>query len=109
MKTLVLRQIAPYVLLAVYLPMVFVSSLHKHHETIEIIDDCGHCSGHIDEHHQHHSDCLYCHFLSLNYLVKDFDCLEDNHFDEGPLFVSLDADLRQSRHRVTQVRAPPMV
>ena len=50
--------------------MVVLSSLHVHHETIDAHDDCQQCVGHIEEAHHHDHDCLYCSFLSLNYLVQ---------------------------------------
>lgn len=62
-----LRHIASIVLLAIYLPMVMLSSLHVHHGTIDTDDQCRKCTGHIETLHHHHSDCLYCHFLNLDY------------------------------------------
>lgn len=40
-----LRHIVTIILLASYLPMVIISSLHVHHETIDIPDDCRQCAG----------------------------------------------------------------
>lgn len=70
------RHIASIVLLAAYLPMVVLSSLHIHHETIDNVENCADCAnhvahpGHIDTMHHHQSDCQYCLFLSLNYDVQ---------------------------------------
>lgn len=65
-----LRHIASVLLLAVYLPMVVGASLHVHHDTVDVHDDCLQCAGHYDTHHHHQQDCQYCHFLSLNYLGR---------------------------------------
>lgn len=62
------RRIASWILLAAYLPMVVISSVHVHHETIDIHDDCLRCVGHFEAQHNHQCDCQYCHFLSLSYL-----------------------------------------
>jgi hypothetical protein len=66
-----LRHIAPIVLLATYLPMVILSSIHVHHDTIDAQDDCLHCAGHFDTAHHHDNDCLFCNFFSQSYLVED--------------------------------------
>ncbi len=71
MNNCVLRHIASILLLATYLPMAVLSSLHVHHETIDVHDDCLQCVGHIETAHHHDHDCLYCIFLGLNYFVHD--------------------------------------
>ena len=48
-----------------------MSSLHVHHETVDVHDDCLQCAGHFDTAHHHNPDCQYCTFLGLNYLVQD--------------------------------------
>ena len=68
---LFLRHIAPFLLLASYLPMAVMSSLHVHHETIDAHDDCQQCVGHIEEAHHHEHDCLFCTFQSLSYFAQD--------------------------------------
>lgn len=63
-----IRLIAPWILLAAYLPLVVQSSLHVHHDTVDVHDACQQCVGHFESQHHHQSDCQYCHFLGLNYL-----------------------------------------
>ena len=102
-----LRHIASIVLLATYLPMVVLSSLHVHHETIDAHDDCQQCVGHIEEAHHHDNDCLFCTFLGQSYLVQD----------EGQTAVIFPAAecismptptmVPQLLHGVAQLRAPP--
>ncbi|MBP5546633.1 MAG: hypothetical protein J6X59_05075 [Bacteroidales bacterium] len=62
------RRIASWILLVAYLPLVVMSSLHVHHETVDTKDVCSHCAGHIEDQHHHESNCQYCHFLNLSYL-----------------------------------------
>ena len=102
-----LRHIAPFVLLASYLPMAVLSSIHVHHDTIDAHDDCQQCAGHIEEAHHHDHDCLFCDFLGQSYLVQD----------KGVPAAILSATERiptptptvvlQFCHGVTQLRAPP--
>ena len=103
-----LRHIAPIVLLATYLPMVVLSSIHVHHETIDVQDDCQQCVGHIEEVHHHDHDCLYCTFLSLNYLVQDngqtVALIPTTEYISTPTPVMVS----QLRHGVAQLRAPPI-
>lgn len=67
MARLTLRHIASIILLATYLPMVLLSSLHTHHDTVDSHDNCLQCAGHFETHHHHQHDCLFCNFLSLYY------------------------------------------
>lgn len=63
-----MRRMAPWILLAAYLPLVVVSSVHIHHDTVDLHDDCSQCVGHFEAQHFHDNDCPYCQFLSLSYL-----------------------------------------
>ncbi len=103
-----LRHIVSIVLLAIYLPMIVLSSLHVHHDTIDAHDDCQQCVGHVEEAHHHDHDCLYCTFLSLNYLVQDnrqiVPIIPTAEYISTPTLVVVP----QFRHGVSQLRAPPM-
>ena len=65
-----LRHIASITLLAVYMPMALLSSLHVHHDTVDLEDSCNRCAGHFESQHHHQSDCLYCKFLSESCLSQ---------------------------------------
>lgn len=65
-----LRYIASILLLATYLPMLTLSSLHVHHDTVDAHDNCMTCAGHFESHHHHQHDCPYCNFMSLHYVVQ---------------------------------------
>ncbi len=104
-----LRHIAPIVLLASYLPMVVLSSLHVHHETIDVQDDCLQCVGHIETAHHHDHDCLFCNFLAQSYLAQDggepATILPATELISTPT----PAMVSQLRLGVALLRAPPVV
>lgn len=71
------RRFASYVLLAIFLPMLLLSSVHVHsrHNIDDVsCDDCSHhkCSGHLDNIHYFDYDCVLCQFLSLQMLCVSF-------------------------------------
>ena len=107
MRQRVLRHIAPVVLLAAYLPMVILSSLHVHHETVDFRDDCLQCTGHFEGHHHHECDCQYCHFLNLSYFGQQIG-------QPAPIFPLINncstetAERTAILHRgASRLRAPP--
>jgi hypothetical protein len=69
------QQIASRVLLAVFLPMLLLSSLHTHHlqpsTNEEECTDCvqHHCAGHIGQLAQTMHECVLCQLLSLPMVV----------------------------------------
>ena len=88
--------------------MVALSSLHVHHETVDVHDDCQQCAGHIEEVHHHDHDCLYCTFLSLNYLVQDGRQTATILTAVERISLPTQAMAKQFHHGVTQLRAPPI-
>ena len=67
------RRIISLLLLAVFVPAVFASSLHRHHHvseeaSIECVD-CHHHSGHLISAVQGIDDCVLCHFLGLPFVL----------------------------------------
>ncbi len=103
-----LRYIAPFMLLASYLPMVVFSSLHVHHETIDVHDDCLQCTGHFETAHYHDHDCLFCDFLGQSYYVPDEG--QPATILPAAECISLPtlAMAKQFYHGVAQLRAPPI-
>lgn len=102
-----LRHIASIILLAAYLPMVALSSLHVHHDTIDPEDQCGHCAGHFETQHHHQSDCLYCTFLSQSYLGQN-DELSEARLPIAETISPVDFEPEALfRHGMSQLRAPP--
>ena len=107
MRYRTLRHIASIVLLAIYLPITVLSSLHVHHETVDSHDDCLQCVGHFEARHYHEHDCLYCHFIGLYYLGESseqstVDLPAAERIATPTLTVAL-----SSCHGVVSLRAPP--
>jgi len=64
------RRILSFLLLAVFLPAVLASSLHRHpHEEAFSCIDCHHESGHLLPGAGGIDDCVLCHFLGLPYIA----------------------------------------
>ena len=68
------RQLASWVLLAVFLPMLVLSSLHAHQSAPSAADPCAecvhnHCGGHLSQHTFSIHQCVLCQFLTLPMLV----------------------------------------
>lgn len=104
-----LRHIAPFVLLASYLPITVSSSLHVHHATIDAHDDCLQCVGHFETAHHHDHDCLFCIFLGLNYLLQDKGLSAAILPSTDRIPTPKTAMLSQFHYGVAQLRAPPSV
>lgn len=70
------RHIAPWLLLAVFLPMLLFSSLHVHEESnttaVTECADCVHhnCHGHLTQTATWMHDCVLCQFLTLTYVAS---------------------------------------
>ena len=67
------RRIFSILLLAVFLPALVASSVHRHHAdahegTVECVD-CHHQSGHLASGAQGLDECLLCQFLGLPFVV----------------------------------------
>lgn len=102
-----LRHIAPIVLLATYLPMAVLSSLHIHHETSESSDHCRQCVGHFESQHHHQSDCQYCNFLSLTCLVQNSERPAVSLPETETIVTLAISPVVQLCHGVARLRAPP--
>lgn len=74
MNPITKRHIASWVLLAVYLPMLILSSLHVH-DTVEYGEttcaECVHhqCHGHLSQLSDGMHQCVLCQFLTLSYVA----------------------------------------
>ena len=68
-----IRRIAPYVLLAAYMPLLVALSFHTHTDQHSEAAECPDCAHHI--HHKAHlseaavmaHDCIYCQLTSSSY------------------------------------------
>lgn len=103
------RRIASWVLLVAYLPLLVLSSLHVHHETVDTLDNCKQCVGHIEEQHSHPNDCQYCHILSQSYFGQDNEQTALLLPVTERLTITACEPTVQLRYGVSQLRAPPIV
>ena len=74
MNTITKRHIASWVLLAVYLPMLLVSSLHIHGEAEAHETACAECvqhqcHGHLSQLSDGMHQCVLCQILTLTYVA----------------------------------------
>jgi Ca2+/H+ antiporter len=68
------RQYVSWMLLAVFVPMLLLSSLHIHESSVSAeteCTDCVHhnCHGHLSQTASWADDCVLCHFLTLPMLT----------------------------------------
>ena len=69
------RHIASWLLLAVFVPMLLLASLHVHESGVETAEtectDCVHnsCHGHLTQMVSWTHDCVLCQFLSLTFVA----------------------------------------
>ena len=104
-----IRRIAPWMLLAAYVPLVVLVSAHIHHDTIDLHDDCLQCAGHFESEHHHNSDCQYCQFLSLSYYGQASEQSTVLLPATEHLTLSACEPTSQLRYGVNHFRAPPIV
>lgn len=66
------RHIASWILLAVFVPMMILASIHTHEDVqTEVVVHCDHvhCHGHLTVAHFSIDDCVLCQFLGLPFTV----------------------------------------
>lgn len=108
------RQIASWLLLAVFVPMMLLSSLHIHY-TENANDDCEacvnhHCTGHLAQQTVDIHQCVLCQFLTLPMAVAA--TLSIASLVAAPQCTSAYhtiADIVYRRERAHGLRAPPVV
>jgi len=74
------RYIASWVLLAVFLPTLLLSSLHVHHESEAEEISCTacvqhHCHGHLSQLSDSMHHCVLCQFLTLTFVAGATDAV----------------------------------
>lgn len=68
------RHIASWGLLAVFVPMLILSSLHTHNPSTDFAGECNecvqhHCHGHLTQDGDGIHDCVLCQFLALSFVA----------------------------------------
>lgn len=107
------RQICAWLLLAVFLPMVALSSVHVHRHADASVTQCADClthscPGHLVVLDDHLGQCVFCQFLSLPYVAASVIAViiyPDQHYKLS--IVSSTAVLLRACG-VPSLRAPPV-
>jgi len=105
------RYVHSWVLLAVFVPMVVMSSLHIHDsdETGTTCVECvkHHCHGHVGQLMSSVHDCVLCQFLSLSFVVPVVAAIAVYN----KVFIFSDAERQSSlligASGIPTLRAPP--
>jgi hypothetical protein len=107
------RHIASVVLLAVFLPMLLLSSLHVHPEAHLEDGDCKECVHHVP-HAGHFTsgtscsfDCVLCQFLSLPFLMAPMVAFKAKHFIHTTSLCRLEQSVASGVRGLVFGRAPP--
>ena len=108
------RHIASLVLLAVFLPMLILSSVHVHEVPASVDYECSgcvqhHCHGHIAESAASIHACVLCQFVSLPYLIAATILLPVILQTQTSSIVEPSAQLQSAACRYHSPRAPPVL
>lgn len=107
------RYIASWVLLAVFLPMLVLSSLHVHGSGVTAsateCADCVHhsCHGHMIAMSHWTHDCVLCQFLTLTFLTTETLCLIIINKVAGVRIGALKCSACVAHSGIVGLRAPP--
>ncbi|WP_262288390.1 hypothetical protein [Hallella absiana] len=110
------RQTAAWILMAVFIPMLFLASLHRHIPVEQSqAGVCYACLHHI--HHDahlttmaHHAgDCVLCHFLSLPFLATAALAIATPYYIILTATTATVSRLSSYRHGVPTLRGPPTI
>lgn len=109
-----IRRIAPYILMAAYMPLLVALSFHTHTEQHSEATECPDCAHHL--HHKAHlaeaavmaHDCVYCQLTSSSYYASQSVSLSTVQ----PLVTGV-ADVYDGRvaavsYALPSLRAPPL-
>ncbi|MBR4338005.1 MAG: hypothetical protein IKP91_07200 [Bacteroidaceae bacterium] len=107
------RQFASWVLLAVYVPILLLSSLHTHEGSLSAAEEnsftCAHhhCHGHLSMTASLEHDCVLCQFLTLKMLAAVIGaCVVCRHVCS--IFLSYHIrDIRSKSRGIIVTRGPP--
>ncbi len=114
MNTKTKRHIAAWMLLAVFVPMLFLSSVHVHRYSNSLVDECNecvqhHCHGHLGQQTASLHECLLCQFLSLPMLAVAVATLIIYYKVRKIHFAQLQSSVHFDACGIPTLRAPPAV
>ncbi|MCR4583362.1 MAG: hypothetical protein K5764_07390 [Prevotella sp.] len=106
------RHIASWILLAVFVPMLILSSVHVHHYAELAEDSCmecvqHHCHGHLGQDTTSIHSCVLCQFLSLTFVAAALTVVVYFNKVCRTRFVQQPCDLRLQACGSPSLRAPP--
>ena len=108
------RYIASWVLLAVFLPMLILSSVHVHESGGLFEEECNecvhhHCHGHLGELTTTIHACVLCQFLTLSFVTTGFLIVVYYRKLNRTHFVQRHCDICTEACGIPLLRAPPFV
>jgi Mn2+/Fe2+ NRAMP family transporter len=108
------RYIASWVLLAVFLPMLILSSVHVHDTGNLSDDECHecvhhHCHGHLGELTTTIHACVLCQFLTLSFVATGFLSVVFYRKLNRTLYARHQCDIHTCTCGIPLLRAPPFV
>jgi len=107
------RNITSWVLLAVFVPMLLLSSVHIHHNgaaeasAVECMHD--HCLGHMTKQAPGIHACVLCQFLTLSFVAAGIAAVVLYHKDCKIKFAQLRYSTQLEVCGIPTLRAPPSV
>ena len=108
------RHIASWLLLAVFVPMLILSSLHVHEQVQKNIVDCKecvdhHCHGHLTQLSMSMDDCVLCQVLMLTVVAGAALAVVFYRKSFVFHFAQPQCDVRLEALGIPTLRAPPTV
>lgn len=109
-----IRHIAPYILLAAYLPLLVALSFHTHSSQHSEASECPDCAHHI--HHKAHlaeaavmaHDCVYCQLASSSYIGSELLAISERNDLIVKVFDYAAVDYVAPLCELSNPRAPPL-
>ena len=108
------RHIASWLLLAVYVPMLLIASLHVHGADESGEPTCAecvqhHCNGHLSQVTTGMHPCLLCQLMTLTYVSPDGETAVWRQ-PQSKVFYAWNCEIPcRLAHDVVSLRAPPVV
>ena len=109
----VIRHIAPYILLAAYMPLLVALTFHTHSEE-QPLTECSECAHHI--HHRAHfdeaitlaHDCVYCQLTSSSYYSSESVSLPLRSDNVVTIANAVSSDIVPVSPQSASPRGPPL-
>lgn len=108
------RHISVWVLLAVFVPMLILSSLHVHHGSLMADEECAecvhhHCDGHITQGDNAIHHCVLCQFLSITFYAAAIAAVLFYSNTVKTTYARQQSNVSLACRGFVSLRAPPFV